>query len=620
MVALSVVLLLMQNGRWQSSTVSALVWSASAIIVTKLTQWVCGDIMDIALPFCIAALLSIAFRIYIDRLTVFGVGLVFSLTYIGCCVTLYLGQLARNYLVPEDSLFLNSMVYFIQAFSIILSAGKLTTSLVEVPLGICLKSPKRDEAESTMRALRGKTSPLVSIHVPCYSEPSELVIATLNAIAHLNYKNFEVLVVDNNTKDPELWKPVEAHCRKLGNQFRFFHVDPLAGAKAGAVNFALKCTHPAAEIVCIVDADYIVEADFLDRYIPLFSNPKIGYVQLSHDYHRWETSQFLTAAYQMYVNFHKISLPNFCEYDAGFTVGTMCLLRRKALEDAGGWAEWCLTEDSEVAVRIHALGYSGHSLGDTGGRGLIPETFEGMKKQWFRWAAGPVQQLQHHWRMYFGLRPSKLTFGQRANEIMHSFSHLPHFYDFFVSLFVVPILIAVIIGIYGKPLPAVTPGVLIYLLLSSVTIWIVRWVNFNYFNLYVPNNTDSFRGMKGLRTFAISRLIISALHWTYIIASIAPFFKHRFTWFRTDKFNKSFSLVRALNTSRTETTIAMVHFLVGFLLLPFARFSPLDYTALAVIWEFWNGVGFLSPLCISLYSELAISKDVPSGLQVCANE
>ncbi|WP_207436441.1 glycosyltransferase, partial [Sabulibacter ruber] len=59
-------------------------------------------------------------------------------------------------------------------------------------------------------------APMVSIHVPCYNEPPHMVIQTLDALARLDYPNFEVLLIDNNTKDPAVWKPVEAYCAQLG--------------------------------------------------------------------------------------------------------------------------------------------------------------------------------------------------------------------------------------------------------------------------------------------------------------------------------------------------------------------------------------------------------------------
>ena len=47
---------------------------------------------------------------------------------------------------------------------------------------------------------------------PAYNEPPEMVIETLDALARLDYPNFEVLVIDNNTRDEAVWRPVEAHC------------------------------------------------------------------------------------------------------------------------------------------------------------------------------------------------------------------------------------------------------------------------------------------------------------------------------------------------------------------------------------------------------------------------
>src|SRR3989344_2376265 len=61
----------------------------------------------------------------------------------------------------------------------------------------------------------------VSILVPAYNEPPALVMQTLESLASLDYENFEVLVIDNNTRDKNIWKPVDAFTRSLGNKFRF---------------------------------------------------------------------------------------------------------------------------------------------------------------------------------------------------------------------------------------------------------------------------------------------------------------------------------------------------------------------------------------------------------------
>src|SRR2546426_876867 len=80
---------------------------------------------------------------------------------------------------------------------------------------------------------RIEREPFVSIHVPAHNEPPELLMQTLRSLSRIHWSNYEVLVIDNNTADPLLWRPVEAFCRELGPRFRFFHVENLKGFKAG---------------------------------------------------------------------------------------------------------------------------------------------------------------------------------------------------------------------------------------------------------------------------------------------------------------------------------------------------------------------------------------------------
>lgn len=245
----------------------------------------------------------------------------------------------------------------------------------------------------------------VSIQLPCYAEPPEVVMATMDHLAALDHHDFEVLVCDNNTKDEALWRPLEAHCAYLNAQcgkeiFRFFHVAPLPGAKAGALNWLLDKMDPEAEFVAVIDADYLAQPDFLSRLLPVFRNPRVGYVQTPHDYREYEDSTYLRSCYWEYMPNNKVDMVGVSEYGGAFTIGTMCILRANAIREAGGWAEWCLTEDSEISVRLRAIGYTGFYIGETFGRGLIPETFSDYKKQRFRWTAGPVQQLRRHWRLF----------------------------------------------------------------------------------------------------------------------------------------------------------------------------------------------------------------------------
>ena len=155
------------------------------------------------------------------------------------------------------------------------------------------------------------------------------------------------------------------------------------------------------------------------------------------------------------------------EWDVNYTIGTLCLIRRNALEKVGGWAEWCLTEDSEVAVRIHALGYTGYYLKDTFGKGLIPETFESYKQQRFRWSAGPAQQFQKHWRLLFALAfDGRLTIVQKFGEIFHSLSIF--FSEFLNLLMIIPVLGVCLWFSLVKQESFVIPYVILFFIIASM--------------------------------------------------------------------------------------------------------------------------------------------------------
>jgi len=259
--------------------------------------------------------------------------------------------------------------------------------------------------------------PMVSLHLPICNEPPEMVRDTLNALAALDYPNLEVLVIDNNTHDPGLWKPVSDLCQILGPRFRFHHLDKVEGFKAGALNYVLGLTDPAAEIVAVIDSDYIVRPDWLANLIPYFADPKIGIVQAPQDYRDGDESAFKAMCRWEYAGFFQIGMVHRNERNAIIQHGTMTLVRRDALEALGGWAEWCICEDAELGLRMLEAGYETAYVNYSYGQGLMPDTYTAYQKQRFRWAYGAVQILKRHWRELAGLTPTRLTRAQRYHFV-----------------------------------------------------------------------------------------------------------------------------------------------------------------------------------------------------------
>ncbi len=257
--------------------------------------------------------------------------------------------------------------------------------------------------------------PFVSLHVPAHNEPPDMVLDTLRSLARLDYPNYEIIVIDDNTDDEELWRPVEAWCARHGAKFK--HLENWPGYKSGALNYALReLTDPRAEIIGVVDSDYQLKPGFLRRCAPLFADSWVGFTQAPQDYRGFERSPYYRRLYYSYSYFFAVSQPSRNERDGAIFAGTMGLIRRVALEQLGGWDEWCITEDAELSLRLLRAGWSGLHVDESWGQGIMPLTFEALKGQRYRWCFGGIQILRMHWRSLLPGRSSpqnRMSTGQR---------------------------------------------------------------------------------------------------------------------------------------------------------------------------------------------------------------
>ena len=423
---------------------------------------------------------------------------------------------------------------------------------------------------------RGPRDQKVSIHLPCYAEPPEIVMETMNCLAALEHHDFEVLVCDNNTKDEALWLPLETHCAHLNRAagkeiFRFFHVSPLPGAKAGALNYLLDVMHPDTEFVAVIDADYLAAPDFLERLLPFFNDPRIGYVQTPHDYRDYEGSRYLSSCYWEYMPSNKVDMVGVSEYGGAFTIGTMCILRAEAIRKAGGWAEWCLTEDSEISVRLRAIGYSGLYIGETFGRGLIPETFSDYKKQRFRWTAGPVQQLRRHWRLFLPAPWAKPLPGwTKLLEVLRCIAPLRVLFALTGGLLGIAALgLALLTGLME---PFLVPNALWVLFAVGTVTWAV-----NIWHRYKLTGTTRIGDM------VHGEIARNALTYTMLQAGLAGLSSKPLAWRRTPKFDLVSTRGSILADSLAETLIGVGLLLFAGLTLATASRVGENFAALSAI-------------------------------------
>ncbi|QAB15362.1 glycosyltransferase family 2 protein [Hydrogenovibrio thermophilus] len=386
--------------------------------------------------------------------------------------------------------------------------------------------------------------PFISVHVPAYNEPPDMMIETLDALSRLDYPSFEVLVIDNNTQNENVWRPVQQHCKKLGTRFRFFHVSPLEGFKAGALNFALKHTHTEAEAIAVIDSDYQVESDWLKRLVVHFDEPEVAIVQAPQDYRDFNENAFKAMCYAEYKGFFHIGMVTRNERNAIIQHGTMTLVRRKVLQEVGGWGETTITEDAELGLKIFEHGYQATYESTSYGRGVMPDTFMDYKKQRYRWAYGAMQIMREHAGALF-LNQTHLNLGQRYHFIA---GWLPWIADGFNFIFTLLAIIWSLLMI-SNPIHFNAPNIMI----SLVPILFFGFKLLKMLALYLTRMHASFVTATGAAVagLALSHTIAKAVLSGLFIGRKVPFL-------RTPKGRQSAAILQALKDAGQETALVTI--------------------------------------------------------------
>ena len=438
----------------------------------------------------------------------------------------------------------------------------------------------------------GTPLPKVSIHVPAYNEPPQMLIETLDALARLDYPDYEVIVIDNNTRDEAVWRPVEQHCRHLGARFRFFHVDPLTGFKAGALNFALARTAPDASVIAVIDSDYQVEPAWLRDLVPGLAEQKVAIVQAPQDYRDGGESAFKAMCYAEYRGFFLIGMITRNERNAIIQHGTMTLVQRQALLEAGGWAEWCITEDAELGLRLFEHGYEAQYLPRSYGRGLMPETFTDYKKQRFRWAYGAVQILRAHARALFSHTDERLTRGQRYHFVA---GWLPWLADGLNLLFTIAAL-AWSFAMIVEP-HRIDPPLIMF---SAVPLALFTFKLVKLAHLYAA------RVGANIRQTLAAALAGLALSHTIGVAVVKALFTRNQPFFRTPKSKQPHAIAQGISAARTESLmlLAMLTAAWGLTRLPEELKGPDVSVWVAVL--LIQAVPYGAAVLVSLISALSL--------------
>lgn len=456
---------------------------------------------------------------------------------------------------------------------------------------------QRRRVVEPMKTQEDVALPFVSIHVPAYNEPPSMMIETLDALSRLDYPYFEVVVVDNNTNDNAVWQPVKAHCEQLGERFRFFHVNPLKGFKAGALNYALQQTNTEAQIIAVIDSDYIVEPCWLRQLAPHFNDPEIAIVQAPQDYRDDNENAFKAMCYAEYRGFFHIGMVTRNERNAIIQHGTMTMVRRNVLEQVGSWGESTITEDAELGLRIfehgHKAGYTPRSYG----RGVMPDTFIDYKKQRYRWAFGAMQILREHAGALIGWNRTKLVAGQRYHFVAGWLPWIADGFNFIFNLAAIAWSLAMLFWPREIDAPQI--------IFSAVPLIFFGFKMIKMFYLYGGAVRTSLRPAisAAIAGLALSHTIARAVMSGLVIG-------RKIAFYRTPKQTTKAALWRVLVDAREETVL--VGILIG-LIIAIVNQVGLDSRE-TLMWVIVLAVQAIPYACALLMSLISSLPQLPAHL------
>lgn len=248
--------------------------------------------------------------------------------------------------------------------------------------------------------------PTVDIYIPTYSEPVDIVAATMMGALQIDYptSKFNVYVCDDGfprslTATGELAlelseraKALKALCLRHGATY--ITREDNQHAKSGNLNNAMK--HSNGQFMLVLDADHVPTRDFLKSTMGLFiNNDKLAFVQTPHFFLNPDpVEKNLNLQNKMPAEndmFYRVVQKGLDLWNTSFFCGSAAVIRRKAILDIGGFSVTSITEDASTSVILHSKGWKSAYLGKPMIAGLQPESFGAFITQRLRWAMGMVQ-------------------------------------------------------------------------------------------------------------------------------------------------------------------------------------------------------------------------------------
>jgi cellulose synthase (UDP-forming) len=239
-------------------------------------------------------------------------------------------------------------------------------------------------------SFRGSSTklPSVDIFITVAGEPLDIVEETTKAALQISYPYVRIYILnDGFVAKKENWRDIELLAKKL----RVICITRKVpgGAKAGNINHALAKTH--GDLVVIFDADHVPHPDFLEKTVPYFADPKMGFVQSPQYYKNAHENAITGGAWDQQKLYYGAICKGKNRTSSVSMCGTNMVIRRTALQEVGGMMTENIAEDFITGMFIHERGYKSVYVPKVLAEGLAPSDFLSFYKQQLRWARGSLE-------------------------------------------------------------------------------------------------------------------------------------------------------------------------------------------------------------------------------------
>jgi cellulose synthase/poly-beta-1,6-N-acetylglucosamine synthase-like glycosyltransferase len=231
--------------------------------------------------------------------------------------------------------------------------------------------------------------PNVAVLIPANHE-AKVIRTTLEAMLAFDYPadRYEVLVINDGSTDGT--GAIVQELAERDPRLRLVNIPEGEGGrgKSRALNVGLG--HTDAGLIAVYDADNTPEPSAL-RYLvaQLLLHPELGAVL-----GKFRTVNRDRNLLTRFINVETLSFQSIVQagrwklFRVSTLPGTNFVIRRKLLDDLGGWDEAAITEDSELSIRVYMEGFRIKPIPYAVTHEQEPETWKVWFGQRTRWVRG----------------------------------------------------------------------------------------------------------------------------------------------------------------------------------------------------------------------------------------